>query len=158
VTSVASVKKISGAVFAALLSFSAWQSWGAQAEALEKHPLSFITSSGKHAITVEVADEEQERNLGLMFRRSLGDDEGMIFLYKEEQIITMWMKNTYLPLDMIFVRKDGIIHRIERDTEPFSESVISSGAEVLAVIEMKAGSAGRLGLKPGDKVDYPVFR
>lgn len=158
VTAVASgKKKISGAVFAALLSFGASQSGNALAEALEKQPLSFITSSGKHTITVEVADDEQERNTGLMFRSSLGKDEGMIFLYKEEEPVTMWMKNTYIPLDMMFVRKNGIIHRIEKNTEPFSENVISSGGEVLAVIEMIAGSAARLGLKPGDKVDFPAF-
>lgn len=158
VTFVASGKKISGAVFAALLSFSVWQSWVAHAEAFEKQPLIFITSSGKHTITVEVADDDQERSTGLMFRRSLADDEGMIFLYKKEEPVTMWMKNTYIPLDMMFVRKNGVIHRIEKETEPFSEKTISSGGSVLAVVEMKAGSADRLGLKPGDKIEYPAFQ
>jgi uncharacterized protein len=158
VTRVASVQTLSGAVFAALLAFQVAQTGPLYAEALEKQSLTFVTSSGKHTITVEVADSEQERSAGLMFRRSLADDAGMIFLYPREEQITMWMKNTYLPLDMIFVRRDGTIHRIEEHTEPFSESVISSGGEVLAVVEMKAGSAKRLGLKPGDKIDYPAFR
>jgi hypothetical protein len=127
------------------------------AQALDKQPLTFITSAGQHKITVEVADDDNERNTGLMFRKSLGDDEGMIFLYPDEEDITMWMKNTYISLDMIFVRSNGTISRIETGTEPFSESAISSGGKALAVIEMKAGSAKRLGLKAGDKVSYPAF-
>jgi uncharacterized membrane protein (UPF0127 family) len=152
------VHTLSGAVFAALLAFYIGQTGPLHADALEKQPLTFVTSSGKHGITVEVADSDQERSAGLMFRRSLADDAGMIFLYPREEHVTMWMKNTYLPLDMIFVRRDGTIHRIEEHTEPFSESVISSNGKVLAVVEMKAGSASRLGLKPGDKIEHPAFR
>jgi uncharacterized protein len=144
-------------VFAALLGLSLGVPAYTPARALDKQPLTFITSAGEHKITVEVADEETERNTGLMFRKSIGDDEGMIFLYDHEEDISMWMKNTYIPLDMIFVRSNGMISRIETGTEPFSENVISSGGKVLAVIEMKAGSAKRLGIKPGDKVSYPAF-
>ncbi len=123
----------------------------------EKAPLTFLTESGPVTITVEVADTPHKRGLGLMFRRSLGEDEGMIFLHERDGPVGMWMKNTYIPLDMIFVRGDGVIHRIEKDTEPFSERTIGSGAPVRAVIEMIAGSADRLGLKPGDRVEYPAF-
>lgn len=160
VTVVASVKIkiLGGAVIAALLLFGPSLPEAARAGALEKQALTFVTSAGNHTITVEVADSDQERSTGLMFRRSLGDNEGMIFLYPHEQEITMWMRNTYIPLDMIFVRKTGVIHRIEKDTEPFSERIIPSNGEVLAVIEMKGGSAARLGLKSGDKVDYPAFQ
>lgn len=157
VTSVASKKPISRAVLAALLCLSAGTVDDAPAYALDKQPLTFVTSAGQHKITVEVADSENERNTGLMFRKSIGDDEGMIFLYTHEEDISMWMKNTYMSLDMIFVRGNGMISRIETGTEPFSENVISSGGKVLAVIEMKAGSAQRLGLKAGDKVSYPAF-
>ena len=129
----------------------------ASAPALEKQPLRFVTSSGSHQITVEIADTEPKRSMGLMFRRALGEDEGMIFLHDNSAPIGMWMKNTYIPLDMFFVRADGIIHRIEKHTEPFSETTINSEGDVLAVIEMIAGSADRLGIKPGDKVDYPAF-
>jgi uncharacterized membrane protein (UPF0127 family) len=155
---VASVLRISGAAVAALLLFSPASISDVQAESLEKQPLSFITASGKHKITVEVADSDQERSTGLMFRRTLGDEDGMIFLYPRNEPISMWMKNTYISLDMIFVRSDGVIHRIEEGTEPFSEATINSDGDVRAVIEMKAGSAKRLGLKSGDKVDYPAFR
>lgn len=151
------MNRLSGAVLAALLAFCVGYGPLVPARALEMQPLTFVTSSGRHAITVEVAETEQERSTGLMFRRTLGDDEGMIFLYPQDEQISMWMKNTYLPLDMIFVRANGAIHRIEENTEPFSESTIGSNGKVRAVIEMKAGSAERLGLKPGDKVEYPAF-
>jgi uncharacterized membrane protein (UPF0127 family) len=148
---------MSRAVIAALLCLGVGLVGEARADALEKKPLTFIYAGGKHRITVEVADNDQERSMGLMFRRSLGDDEGMIFVYPRDEPISMWMKNTYISLDMIFVRGDGTIHRIAADTEPFSEATINSGDNVRAVIEMKAGSARRLGLKSGDKVDYPAF-
>ncbi|NJM34377.1 MAG: DUF192 domain-containing protein [Rhodomicrobium sp.] len=156
-SSVASVGLISRAVVAALFLLGGGVSSEVQA-ALEKQPLSFLTDSGKHTITVEVADTEAARNTGLMFRQSLGDNEGMIFIYPNEQPISMWMRNTYISLDMIFVRANGVISRIETGTEPFSERVIESGGNVLAVIEMKAGSAARLGLKPGGKVIHPAFK
>jgi uncharacterized protein len=158
VTSVASVPSISRAVIAALLCFGLALGTEIRAEGLEKQPLTFSASNGKHRITVEVADTDSERSTGLMFRRSIGDDEGMIFIYPRDEPISMWMKNTYISLDMFFVRGDGTIHRIATDTEPFSEQTISSGENVRAVIEMKAGSAKRLGIKSGDKVEHPAFR
>ncbi|MBX2804856.1 MAG: DUF192 domain-containing protein [Hyphomicrobiales bacterium] len=119
--------------------------------------MTFVTSSGSHRIMVEIADTSHKRSVGLMFRRSLGGDEGMIFLHDTSGSLSMWMKNTYISLDMFFVRADGVIHRIEKNTQPFSETSISSQGDVLAVIEMIAGSADRLGVKPGDRVDYPAF-
>jgi uncharacterized membrane protein (UPF0127 family) len=121
---------------------------------LEKKSLRFVTATAEHPITVEVARTEQERATGLMFRRSLPEDQGMIFLYPQDGPISMWMKNTYISLDMFFVRADGTIHRIEEHTEPFSERAISSEGTVRAVVEMIAGSADRLGIKPGDKVEF----
>ncbi len=158
VTSVASVQSTSRAVVAALLCFGVGLWAEARAELLDKQPLTFVASTGKHRITVEVADTDSERSTGLMFRKSLGDDEGMIFIYPRDEPISMWMKNTYISLDMIFVRSDGTIHRIASDTEPFSEQTIASSGSVRAVIEMKAGSARRLGIKAGDKVEHPAFR
>jgi uncharacterized membrane protein (UPF0127 family) len=128
------------------------------ASALDKQPLTFITGTGSHAITVEVADSEQNRETGLMFRRSIGEKEGMLFIYDREQDITMWMKNTYISLDMIFVRRGGVISHIATNTEPFSENIISSEGPALAVIEMGSGSAKRLGMKAGDRVQHPAFK
>jgi len=116
------------------------------------------TASGAHRINIEIAESEREKSYGLMFRRSLGDDEGMLFPYPTAHEITMWMRNTFIPLDMIFIRADGIVHRIETDTEPHSERIIASEGDVAGVLEMKAGSARRLGLKAGDRVEYAHFK
>jgi uncharacterized membrane protein (UPF0127 family) len=158
VTSVASVRVLRRAVLAALLYFGAGFGDEIRAEAPATQPLTFITEAGRKPISVEVADSDEERGMGLMFRRSLADDAGMIFIYPQDGPISMWMKNTYIPLDMFFVRSDGTIHHIEQHTQPFSEETISSRGTVRAVIEMKAGSATRLGIKIGDKVDFPAFR
>ena len=152
---IASVKHFSGAVLAALLFLGlAVAQSGLHAAPLDKKPLRFITATAEYPITVEVARTDQERATGLMFRRSLPEDEGMIFLYPQDGPISMWMKNTYIPLDMFFVRADGTIHRIEEHTEPFSERTVSSEGDVRAVVEMIAGSADRLGIKAGDKVEF----
>ncbi len=109
------------------------------------------------AFNVEIAATDRERAVGLMFRTKLADTEGMLFPYGDEQIITMWMRNTYIPLDMVFIRADGVIHRIEAQTTPLSEAIISSGAPVSAVLEIAGGAAKRLGIKPGDRVRHPAF-
>ena len=104
------------------------------AAAMKKQPLTFITGTGQHTVTVEVADNDSTRATGLMYRRSIGPDEGMLFIYNDEQELTMWMKNTYIALDMIFVRRNGVVAHIETNTEPFSERVISSRGPVIGVI------------------------
>ena len=158
-TLVASVRnRLSGAGISALLHFCVAIFVAASVAALEKQPLTFMTSTGAHPITVEVADNDEERATGLMFRRSIGEKEGMLFIYDREQDITMWMKNTYISLDMIFVRRDGVISHIETNTEPFSQNIIDSEGPALAVIEMGSGGARRLGLKPGDRVQHPAFK
>lgn len=106
---------------------------------------------------IEVAVSDQEKALGLMFRTKLGDGEGMLFSYGAAQVITMWMRNTYIPLDMVFIRADGVIQRIELRAEPLSERVISSGAPVSAVLELAGGASERLGIKAGDKVRHTIF-
>lgn len=111
-----------------------------------------------HAFDVEVASSEQEKRLGLMYRTSIGESEGMLFPYGVEREISMWMHNTYISLDMVFIRANGTIARIEERAEPLSDRVISSRAAVAAVLELQAGTAARLGIKPGDKVIYPLFK
>ena len=92
------------------------------------------------------------------WRETLADTAGMLFPYNPPRELTMWMKNTYIPLDMVFIRADGIVHRIEERTEPFSETVIASRGDMAAVLELAGGAAQRLGLKAGDRVDYPLFK
>ena len=121
-------------------------------------PLELVTASGTHRFTVEIADTNETRARGLMFRRSLAADRGMLFLYDGPQPVTMWMRNTYISLDMIFITAAGTVHHIARDTEPFSEEIIASNGPVSAVLEVVAGTAQRLGLKPGDRVRHAAFR
>jgi uncharacterized protein len=113
------------------------------------------TDSGEHSYSVEVADTDRERARGLMFRRSLPDTSGMIFLYEPPQPVGMWMRNTYIPLDMIFIAADGTVRRVAANTEPFSTDIIASGGPVAAVLELNAGQAARIGVKPGDRVIFP---
>ncbi|MBV8848928.1 MAG: DUF192 domain-containing protein [Methylobacteriaceae bacterium] len=94
---------------------------------------------------------------GLMFRRYMPDDRGMMFDFKTEQPVQFWMKNTYLPLDMIFISKAGKIVSIKENAEPLSEKLIPSGGPVLAVLEVNAGTAARIHAKPGDSVRASLF-
>ncbi|WP_363348440.1 DUF192 domain-containing protein [Methylocystis echinoides] len=129
---------------------------GASAEtALQR--LEFVTESGPHIFKVELADSPDERAKGLMFRRAMPDDQGMLFDFHTETPIMMWMKNTYIPLDMVFVSKKGVVMKIAADATPMSEEVIYGG-EAYAVIELNAGAAKKIGLKPGDAVRHPAFR
>ena len=125
---------------------------------MRRDTLTLHTAGGAHRIDIEVAESDREQQHGLMFRQSLGDSEGMLFPYPSAREITMWMRNTFISLDMIFIRGDGIVHRVATDTEPFSERIIPSEGDVTAVLEMKAGSARRLGIKPGDRVEYKHFK
>ena len=124
---------------------------------MRKDKLTLVTAAGQHVIDIEIAQTLEEKALGLMYRRNVPMMTGMLFPYDGAQELTMWMKNTYAHLDMIFIRGDGVVHRIEARTEPLSERTISSGGAVTAVLELGAGEAARLGLKPGDKVLHSHF-
>ncbi len=116
------------------------------------------TGAGQETpIDVEVAEEPKEKQFGLMFRTDLPDGTGMLFPYGAPREITMWMHNTYIPLDMVFIRADGVVHRIEERAEPLSDRIIASQGPVAAVLELPGGAAARLGLKPGDRVRHPMF-
>jgi uncharacterized membrane protein (UPF0127 family) len=119
--------------------------------------LELITASGVHPLDVEIAATPEKQALGLMFRTHLADDKGMLFPHPEPRELSMWMRNTYIPLDMVFIRADGTVHRIEARTEPFSERIISSGGPVSAVLEIAGGAAERMGLRAGDKVVHASF-
>lgn len=123
---------------------------------LEK--LVLVTAAGERAIEVEVAETLQEKAVGLMFRRSLPESSGMLFPYEAPQEVTMWMRNTFIPLDMVFIRADGVVHRIEARTEPLSERTIASRGPVTAVLELAGGVAEKLGLRPGDHILHPHFK
>jgi uncharacterized membrane protein (UPF0127 family) len=110
-----------------------------------------------HTFSIWVADNDSRRARGLMFVRGLADDAGMLFIYPRSQPVSMWMKNTYIPLDMLFVRADGRIERVAENTTPHSLETIGSGNPVRAVVELKAGAAARLKIRPGAQVIHPAF-
>ena len=127
-----------------------------QAERLE--PLTIVSGSERHPFMVEVARNDADRAQGLMYRRHMAPDRGMLFDFERVEMVSMWMQNTYLSLDMIFIRPDGTIARIAQNTEPLSTRTISSGEPVVAVLEVIAGTSARLRLKAGDRIEHPVFR
>ncbi|MBL8564247.1 MAG: DUF192 domain-containing protein [Hyphomicrobiaceae bacterium] len=127
------------------------------APAVAADRLVLATAKGRHEISVEIADTPEKQAVGLMFRRSMAADHGMLFPYRSEQELTMWMSNTYISLDMVFIRGDGTVHRVARNTEPLSEAIVPSQGPVLAVLELIAGSADRYGIEPGNRVEHPVF-
>jgi uncharacterized membrane protein (UPF0127 family) len=104
-----------------------------------------------------MATTEQEKETGLMYRKELPDGKGMLFDFSPEQQVSMWMKNTYISLDMIFIRADGRILRIAENTEPLSTKIIPSGGLAKGVLEVIAGTAKRYGIEPGDRVGHPLF-
>jgi uncharacterized membrane protein (UPF0127 family) len=115
-----------------------------------------IRSAGKvHRFTVEVAKTEDEQAQGLMYRQSLAPDRGMLFPFVPPRPASFWMKNTFIPLDMIFVRADGTIARIADNTVPQSLDPVAVGEPVAAVLELAGGRAAELGIGDSDKVSWP---
>ena len=119
--------------------------------------IEIASKSGVHSFAVEIADNEAEREKGLMYRKELPEGRGMLFDFHRDQEVSFWMRNTYIPLDMIFIRGDGQIQRIAENTEPLSDRLIPSGGPVRAVLEVIGGTARKLGIAPGDRVAAPIF-
>jgi uncharacterized membrane protein (UPF0127 family) len=110
-----------------------------------------------HRFNVWIADDESRRARGLMFVKHLNAGDGMLFIYPQPQTIAMWMKNTFIPLDMLFVTPDGKVTHVVENTEPHSLKTIESGGLVLGVVELAAGTAARLKIAPGAQVIHPAF-
>lgn len=119
--------------------------------------LTINTAKGDVPFTVEIADNEEERQRGLMFRTDLKDNSAMLFVFDQARLISMWMENTPSALDMLFLDHGGRITAIRQNAVPFSRDVISSGGPVKFVVEVKAGTVQRLGLRVGDKVRHPAI-
>jgi len=120
-------------------------------------PLEIASATGVHAFAVEIADNDADRAKGLMYRKELPEGRGMLFDFQREQEVSFWMQNTYISLDMVFIRGDGRILRVVENTEPLSTRLIPSGGPVRGVLEVIAGTARKLGIKPGDRVAHPIF-
>jgi uncharacterized membrane protein (UPF0127 family) len=127
------------------------------ARAADMQTLEIVTKSGVKVFNVEIAKTTEERERGLMYRKELPDGQGMLFDFSPQQEVSMWMKNTYVSLDMIFIQADGRILRIAENTKPLSERIISSGGPVKAVLEVVAGTARKDGIAAGDRVAGPLF-
>ncbi len=128
-----------------------------RARSAELQTIEIASKTGVHAFQVEMAITSEEKERGLMFRRELPDGHGMLFDFMVDQNVAFWMKNTYIPLDMLFIRSDGRILRIAENTEPLSERNIPSGGPVRAVLEVIGGTAKKLGIAPGDRVGGSIF-
>lgn len=120
-------------------------------------PLEVVTATGSHRFQVEIADTDPERQLGLMNRRSLPRDRGMLFLFRQPREQAFWMKNTLIPLDIIYVQPDGRILSIASNTVPLSEAPIPSNGPASAVLEINGGLSGELGIMPGDRLRHRAF-
>ena len=121
---------------------------------LDQVPLTIASNGRTHRFTVEVARTSEEQAMGLMYRTALAPDRGMIFPFDPPRPASFWMRNTLIPLDMIFVRADGSIANIAANTVPYSEEPVPSDGPVAAVLEIAGGRAAELGIKPGDKVKW----
>ncbi|MCA8893507.1 MAG: DUF192 domain-containing protein [Hyphomonas sp.] len=124
---------------------------------LETSPLTIESANGAHAFTVEIADEPEEITTGLMNRESMAPDAGMLFDFGQPREAAMWMKNTLIPLDMLFMDPQGKVIAIARETVPGSLRTITPGVPVKSVLELNGGRAEELGIEPGDKVIHPIF-
>ena len=120
-------------------------------------PLTIRSGNRVHRFTVQVAATPDEQERGLMFFKSLGPDQGMIFPYDPPQEVSFWMENTLIPLDIVFIRPDGTIARIT-NAKPLDETPLPSGEPIGAVLEIRGGRAAELGIKPGDEVEWGSHR
>lgn len=123
---------------------------------VDPEPLVVETAAGERSFTIEVADDPVERERGLMFRDDMADTHGMLFVFEEQRDVGFWMKNTPMPLDLIFISQDGTVKAI-RQGEPFSEAVISPDQPVRFVLELKAGTAAKNDIVDGDKVRHKAI-
>lgn len=127
------------------------------ARAAEVKALSIDSGDNAIAFNVEVATSQAERAKGLMYRRALADDAGMLFDFGEEQFVTMWMRNTYVSLDMLFIGEDGTIVHIASETTPLSDTIIPSRVDARFVLEIKGGMSRQLGIETGNIVSGPAI-
>ena len=119
-------------------------------------PLIVATKDGERRFSIEIAATPTERGAGLMFRETMADDHGMLFVFEATRRVSFWMKNTIMALDLLFIDEDGRLRAI-RQGEPFSEAVIASGVPVRFVLELKAGTAAKTGIAEGDLVRHPAI-
>jgi uncharacterized membrane protein (UPF0127 family) len=131
---------------------NAWAAPGSKLETVE-----IVTLRGRQRFQVEIAATRAQQERGLMFRKSLAPDHGMLFTYAKPQRVAYWMKNTLIPLDIIYIAPNGKILSIARNARPHDETPLASGGLVLGVLELAGGRAAQLGILPGDRVLHRIF-
>lgn len=143
----------------AFLALTLWMAVAAPCalSAADLQPLRIETKTDAHTFLVELATTREQQDRGLMFRKTLEDSHGMLFDFKREQPVSFWMQNTYISLDIMFIRADGRILRIAENTKPMSTDQIESGGPVKAVLEVNAGTSKKLGIAAGDQVIHPIL-
>jgi len=132
------------------------QNRNAAANGLER--LEIVSGERAHVFQVEVMKTPENRAKGLMNRHHMAEDRGMLFDFEREEPVAMWMRNTYIPLDMLFIRADGRIHRVHERAQPLDETTIPAGAPVRYVLELNGGAAAKLGIKAGDRVRHALIK
>ncbi len=143
--------------FALLSAFLILSSTSSSLPAAEREKLVIDSAKGEHVFQVEIADTPRAQQLGLMFRRDMPADEGMLFDFGTERPASFWMKNTYIPLDMLFIKADGTIESIAKRTTPLSEKSVPSQGPVRFVLEINGGLSDELGIAPGDVAAGPAI-
>src|SRR5262249_41115141 len=145
-------------VFFSLLAFSVLLvASPGRLRAFDQQTLEIVSKRGVYVFAIELAVTDEERTKGLMYRQRLPEGRGMLFDFKRDQEVSMWMKNPFISLDWFFIESNGRILRIAETTEPQSERIISSDGPVRAVLEVIAGTAKKFGIAPGDRVAHPLF-
>ncbi|HEY4943525.1 MAG TPA: DUF192 domain-containing protein [Rhizomicrobium sp.] len=127
------------------------------AEGLPVETIRIDTASGPKSFTVEIAADSASQERGLMYRRDLPRDQGMLFDFHQQERVSFWMKNTPLPLDMLFIRADGTVSSVAPNAVPYSSDFIYATEPVQAVLEINGGEARALGIQPGDRVHSVIF-
>jgi uncharacterized membrane protein (UPF0127 family) len=141
----------------ALLGLVAGPALRAQLASFAKSELTIESASGKHRFAIEEAQTPQQMSQGLMFRRTMAADAGMLFEFEHPQVASFWMKNTLIPLDMLFIAGDGTVADFHERAVPLSLEAVNSDRPVQAVLELNGGTIARLGIKRGDHVVHPFF-
>ena len=134
-------------------------SFATRASDQPRETLAISTGDGeRYVFHVEIARSREQQATGLKFREHIAPDAGMLFLHSRESLQAMWMKNTLIPLDILFIKRDGRIHHIYERAVPGSVTAISSRGRILAVLELRGGTVARLGIQKGDLVEHPALR
>ena len=154
------MKTLMNIAMAGFMAFACLSFANGAAAALRTEKLTIVSSKDgkKHDFDVEIADTPNSREIGLMFREKMDPDHGMLFEMDKDEPTAFWMKNTLIPLDMLFVAPDGTIKTIHQNAIPQDLTAISSGGPVTGVIELNGGRTQALGIVPGDKVVHPFFK